>query len=232
MSHSQPLHFTSETRAGKDTFSLSVRTFVIAGWTGHDRDAMEKHISELEELGVKRPPSVPVFYRASAARLTQNAEIDVPGASSSGEVEFFLLRHKGELLVGVGSDHTDREVETYSVTVSKQMCEKPIATSLWPYAEVADHWDRLILRSWVLVDGKEAIYQEGSVATMLPPAALLEKYASLDGPFADDTLMFCGTMSAIGGVKYSPRFSFELADPVLQRRIAHSYTVGELPARG
>ncbi len=193
---------------------------------------MEKHIAELEELGVKRPPSMPVFYRASASRLTQDVEIDVPGASSSGEVEFFLLRHKGELLIGVGSDHTDREVETYNITVSKQMCDKPVAATLWPYAEVADHWDKLVLRSSILVDGKETVYQEGPVATMLTPAVLLEKYASLDGAFGDDTLMFCGTLSAIGGVRYSPRFSFELVDPVLQRRIAHSYTIGELPSRG
>lgn len=232
MSSSQALHFTAEGRAGTDALSLSVQTFVIAGWTGNDREAMEKHIAELEELGVKRPASTPIFYRASASRLTQNGEIDVPGTSSSGEVEFFLLRHQGELFVGVGSDHTDRDVETYNVTVSKQMCEKPVATTVWRYADVADHWERLMLRSWIVADGKEAIYQEGPVATMLPPGVLLEKYTTLDGSFTDDTLMFCGTLGAIGGIKYSPRFSFELDDPVLQRRIAHSYTIGALPARG
>jgi hypothetical protein len=232
MSNSQPLHFTAETRTGSDTLSLNVQTFVIAGWTGRDHDAMEKHIAELEALGVKRPASTPIFYRASASRLTQSPRIDVPGTSSSGEVEFFLLRHKGDLFVGVGSDHTDREVETYNVTVSKQMCEKPVATVLWPYAEVADHWDRLTLRSWIDADGKAAIYQEGPVATMLPARVLLEKYSALDGSFTDDTLMFCGTLGAIGGIRYAPRFSFELDDPVLQRRIAHSYTIGALPARG
>jgi hypothetical protein len=232
MSHSHPLHFTAETRAGTEALSLEVQTFVIAGWTGSDREAMERHIAELEELGVRRPASMPVFYRASASRLSQNPRIDVPGARSSGEVEFFLLRHKGEMFVGVGSDHTDREVETYNVTVSKQMCEKPVAAGLWRYAEVADHWEKLMLRSWIEADGGEAKYQEGPVATMLPPRVLLEKYSAMDGSFTDDTLMFCGTLGAIGGIRHSPRFSFELDDPVLGRRIAHSYTIGELPARG
>ena len=34
-----------------------------------------------------------------------------------------LVQAGGRLLVGVGSDHTDRKVETYNITVSKQMCD-------------------------------------------------------------------------------------------------------------
>ena len=36
-----------------------------------------------------------------------------------------LIGWQGRIFVGLGSDHTDRKVETYSVTVSKQMCDKP-----------------------------------------------------------------------------------------------------------
>jgi Protein of unknown function (DUF2848) len=43
---------------------------IIAGWTGRDPAAVEKHIRESEALGVKRPPSIPIFYRFAAARLT------------------------------------------------------------------------------------------------------------------------------------------------------------------
>ena len=38
-----------------------------------------------------------------------------------------LIGWQGRTFVGLGSDHTDRKVESYSVTVSKQMCDKPIA---------------------------------------------------------------------------------------------------------
>jgi hypothetical protein len=40
------------------------RQLIIAGWTGRDRVAQEKHIAELEALGVRRPPSTPVYYRS------------------------------------------------------------------------------------------------------------------------------------------------------------------------
>ena len=60
-------------------------------------------------------------------RLTQEDSIEVCGTDSSGEVEFVLIGWQGRIFVGLGSDHTDRKVESYSVTVSKQMCDKPIA---------------------------------------------------------------------------------------------------------
>ena len=102
--------------------SVTIETAVVAGWTGRDRGAVEEHIAELEALGVARPSSVPLFYRVSASRLTTAREIETT-ASSSGEVEAVLLRHDGRLWVGVGSDHTDRELESFSVAVSKHLCE-------------------------------------------------------------------------------------------------------------
>ena len=38
-----------------------------------------------------------------------------------------LIGWQGRIFVGLGSDHTDRKVEAYSVTVSKQMCDKLMA---------------------------------------------------------------------------------------------------------
>ena len=43
---------------------------VIAGWTGRNVEALEKHIAELEELGVPRPSSVPQFSIASVQRIS------------------------------------------------------------------------------------------------------------------------------------------------------------------
>ncbi|MGE3245580.1 MAG: DUF2848 domain-containing protein [Beijerinckiaceae bacterium] len=204
---------------------------VIAGWTGRDPVAVEKHIVELELLGVKRPASTPIFYRVSAARLTTLDNIEVSGDASSGEVEFVLVASGGNLFVGVGSDHTDRQVETYNVTVSKQMCDKPVAPVLWPMQDVASHWDRLILRSYITENGARTLYQEGEVSGMLTPADLLARYGS-GGKLADGTLMFCGTFAAKGGIRPSPRFEFELEDPVLGRKISHAYGMTSLPVLG
>jgi len=40
---------------------------------------MECHIVEMEAIGVKRPSSLPVFYRCSASRLNTADEIEVTG---------------------------------------------------------------------------------------------------------------------------------------------------------
>ena len=210
---------------------VAVDHLVIAGWTGRDRAAVEKHIRELEDLGVRRPPTTPVYYRAAAARLTTSDLIEASGDASSGEVEFFLLQSGGRLWVGVGSDHTDRSVETYSVTVSKQMCEKPIAGEVWAFDDVTPHWDQLALRSFIVENGARVCYQEGRVSAMLDPRELIANYAG-DAGLGDDTLMFCGTLAARGGIRPSTRFEFEIEDAVLGRRISGGYSILNLPMAG
>ena len=208
-----------------------IATAIIAGWTGRDRAALEKHIEELAALGVKRPPSVPVFYRASAPRLTTATSIQVLGEASSGEVEFVLLQHAGKLWLGVGSDHTDRDVETYDVGVSKQMCEKPIAPLWWAFDEVAPHWDRLILRSFIDAGAGRTLYQEGNVTAMLEPHELILRYTRGESQVLPEaTAMFCGTLAAKGGIRPAPYFAFELEDPVLGRKIQHGYHIIAMPA--
>src|SRR5262249_58685578 len=125
--------------------------------------AVDKHIGEREALSWKVPATTPIFDRVAAARLTTADTIEAVGESSGGEVEFVLLQHAGKLWVGTGSDHTDREVEKYGVTVSKQMCEKPVAPTFWAYDDVAPHWDRLMLRAHVVEDSKRALYQGAPV---------------------------------------------------------------------
>jgi hypothetical protein len=216
---------------------IVVPELVIAGWTGRDAAAVEKHISELEELGVRRPASIPVYYRVAARRLTTASAIEVSGEASSGEVEFVLLAHGGALWVGVGSDHTDRKVEAYNVTVSKQVCEKPVARTFWAFSEVAPHWDSLILRSFIEEDGKAVLYQEGSVAALRPADALIAAYGGANGGrdaggLADGLALFGGTLPARGGIRPAGRFAFEIEDPVLGRRISHAYSVKTLPVVG
>ena len=218
-------------KSGPVRRNVQVDRLVIAGWTGRDRAAVEKHIAELEAFGVKRPATTPIFYRASAARLTTDDGIEALGETSSGEAEFVVLQHGGRMWIGAGSDHTDREVETYGVSVSKQMCDKPVATEFWDFADVAPHWDRLMLRAFITENGARTLYQEGPVTAMLDPATLIEKFCGK--PALDEaTLMFCGTLAARGGVRPSDLFEFELDDPVLARKIAHRYRVQNLPVLG
>jgi len=203
---------------------MQVQHLIIAGWTGRDEAALRKHMRELEEIGVKPPRITPVFYRVAASLLTSAEEIQVSGPDSSGEVEFVLLQKADGLWVTVGSDHTDRKAETIGVSLSKQLCAKPVARDAWRFAEVKPHWDKLVLRSWA--DG--ALYQEGPVTAMRAPEELMQKYGGL----RPSTAMFCGTLAAQGGIRPANRFRIELDDPALKRKLSHEYSIKVLPVEG
>lgn len=222
--------FTIHGKDGTTAERLAVRQLVIAGWTGRDPVARDRHIAELQALGIARPAATPIYYPLAARRLTTADVIEASGGDSSGEVEFVLLRAGGRLFVGVGSDHTDRKVEAYGVTVSKQMCDKPMAPELWLFEDVAVHWDRIILRSFATIGGARVLYQEGTLDAMLPPDALLA--AGFGGELPDGAAMFGGTFAAKGGIRPADRFDFEMVDPVLGRSIAHGYAIATLPVRG
>ncbi|WP_428133825.1 DUF2848 domain-containing protein [Bradyrhizobium sp.] len=211
--------------------TVSIDQAVIAGWTGRDPVARDKHIAELEAVGIARPATTPIYYRCSARRLTTDEVIEVCGGDSSGEVEFVLIGWQGRMLVGLGSDHTDRKVESYNVTVSKQMCDKPMSPLLWQFDDVIGHWDQMILRSWAWFDGQRTLYQEGTLDAMLPVAELIERGFGKPG-LPDGCAMFGGTFAAKGGIRPSVRFEYELEDPVLKRKLSHAYDVIVLPVRG
>jgi hypothetical protein len=211
--------------------TLPIDQAVIAGWTGRDPVARDKHIAELEAIGIARPASTPIYYRVSARRLTTEDSIEVCGGDSSGEVEFVLIGWQGRIFVGLGSDHTDRKVETYSVTVSKQMCDKVMAPVLWELEDVIGHWDRLILRAHAWIDGKRVLYQEGTLDSMLSVEELIQR--GFGGKkFPDGCAMFGGTFAAKGGIRPASRFEYELEDPVRKRSIRHAYDVIEMPVLG
>jgi hypothetical protein len=204
---------------------------VIAGWTGRNVEALEKHIRELETLGVKRPKSAPIFYRVAADLLTNADAIEVLGDHSSGEVEFVLLSLTDGLWVAVGSDHTDRKAEAIGVSLSKQMCAKPISAKAWRANDVLPHWERLVLRSYAKRNGKRSLYQEGSVATMRTPDDLIKRYTGA-GSLPVGTAMFCGTLAVHGEIGPAERFEMELEDPVLGRELTHAYDIKTLPDEG
>ena len=209
----------------------AIRNLVVAGWTGRNVAALEAHIKELEAVGVKRPKSVPIFYRNAVSLLTTAPEIQAVGDKSSGEVEFVLVSLDDGLWVGVGSDHTDRKAEAINVTLSKQMCAKPVGTTLWRYEDVKPHWDRLTLRSFVGEGDVRRLYQEGPVTNMRSPEELIRLYTGSDR-LPSGTAMFCGTFAVHGGFSYGGLFSMELEDPVLRRKITHSYRTVQLPDEG
>lgn len=222
------LHFERITRGGTDRIAAAIDHLTIAGWTGRDEAAVRRHIEELQSIGVPPPSSVPVFYRAAAANLTQAATLEVLGPDSSGEAEPVLVSLADGLWLGLGSDHTDRKAEAQGIALSKQLCGKPIGAALWPLAEVEAHWDALELTA-VIED--DVVYQRGTLAAMRHPRELLARRPG--GPaLPPGSAMFCGTLAAIGGIRPAARFAMSLHDPVLGRTLTHAYGIRELPVVG
>lgn len=223
------LEFRIEAQNGARTATVDISNVVVAGWAGRDHAAIEHHIEELAAIGVPRPSAVPLYYRIADNQLTQAERVQAVGPHSSGEVEAFVFDVDGELMVSIASDHTDRKLESHSVALSKQLCIKPVATTAWRYAEVADHWDELIIRSTIEENGQRVAYQEGPLATLRTPPDLIAGYTAGASTLPAGTGMTCGTVAVQGGIRPSQVFEMELHDPKLGRSLHHRYVVEILP---
>lgn len=201
-----------------------------AGYAGRTQDKVREHIEELAQLGVPRPDAIPILFPITADQITTAHHIDVQGTMTSGEVEYVLLQLAGEWFVTVGSDHTDRELERFSVEKSKQMCPNVMAQTLWAAQDVRDHWDELVLRAWVTKEGTRTLYQEDSLAALLPPAELLTAVRSRVTHSLEEVPIFSGTIATLAGLIFADSFEMELSDPILKRAIRHRYTVRSLLA--
>jgi Protein of unknown function (DUF2848) len=221
------LEFNLTPRQGAtERIGFAIASLIVAGWTGRDEAALRHHIEELAAIGVPRPSSVPVFYRNGALNVTQASRIEVLGPDTSGEAEPVVVAHGGRLWLSVGSDHTDRKAETMGIALSKQLCAKPVGRDAWLLDDVVGHWDQLQLRAFATIDGRRVTYQEGTLAGMRTPADLIGRYGKA---LSDGTMMFCGTLAAIGGIRPASRFEVELEDPILKRVLKHAYDIDILP---
>src|ERR1044072_222923 len=126
--------------AGKsDQVTVEPGALVVAGWTGRDEAALRHHIEELAAIGVPRPSTVPVFYRNAGSNVVQTGRLEVLGPEPAGEVEPVIVALADGLWVGLGSDHTDRKAETMGIALSKQLCGKPLGSTLWALGELEEH---------------------------------------------------------------------------------------------
>ena len=215
-------------RLAFDWRDVDIDELIIAGWTGRDVAALERHIEELKAIGVQPPSKVPLYYRLAACLLTQAESIQVLGDDTSGEVEPVLVGTPDRLWVTVGADHTDRKVESYGVAVAKQLCPKIVARAAWRFEEVEPHWDRLVLRSFIEEGNRKILYQEGTLDRLRAPRELIAGWRG-DARLPSRVAMFLGTMPAIGAIRSSPCFAMELEDPVLGRKLTHAYKIRALP---
>ena len=205
---------------------ISVRPgyLVIAGFTGRDEASVTEHVRELAAIGVPVPADVPAFWQLDLALLTADEVIEVAGLSTSGEAEPVIVRHEGRLYLGVGSDHTDRDLERTDIAGSKAVCPKPVSGQIVELPGGGDDgvWDRIELSC--AVDGVP--YQQGTLAALRRPSDLLARLRS-DG----DLVMFCGTLPLLNG-EFVTGTAWDLGLHVPgQATLQHRYQVRRRPGR-
>ena len=206
---------------------FSVRRLLLAGFTGRNQKVAMKHVEELRAHGVVAPKKIPSFYALPNHLVATASELEVFGNNTSGEVEPVLLFQNRQIYLGVGSDHTDREVEKASIAKSKVMCPKILAPEVWHYQEVKARWGKLLLRSWIGDSKKRKLYQQAPLSVFMPAQKLIRLAQSyVRDRNLEGMVLFLGTVPILGsGFGFSPTFSGELVDGARQRKLSFSYSV-------
>jgi hypothetical protein len=209
-----------------DKIDFKVNRLLCAGWSGRDSSEVMKHAEELRHLGIDPPEDFPIIFPVSRYLLTMDKEIEVISSETSGEVEYVVFyNNREECYLTVGSDHTDRALEGFSIEKSKQSCPKIISEKAWLYQDVKDHWDELILQSYVDQNGEKTLYQEAQLKSILNLESLL---SHVDKERFGETglVIFSGTTPLLtGNIIYSNTFKFVMTDPVLERKLSNQYNV-------
>jgi len=137
--------------------------------------------------------------------LTTATEIQVNNRAFKPNAALALIGAGGGMLIGVGSDHG-------------QAISKPLGRAAWRYAEIADHMDRLMLRSSVVENGIATLLQEDSVASVFLKPDLKPE---------PGTVIFCVGPAPVAEPA-GRLFEVELKDPVLNRSLKHRYSVQQV----
>ena len=224
------LNLLVDVEGGEQGLTYEVRGMINAGRTNRDISETKKHLEELRKAGANLSDEIPVVHPKLADRITTGDKVNVlPGSKTSGEVEYVILIHENNIFITIGSDHTDRELQQYNSCVSKQIYPNVMSPILWKFDDVKDHWDDLVMRSWVENNGKRELYQEGRLVEMMRPEEIIELVRSRLGTDLNGFLIFPGTFPTIGGeLCYSQSFEMELLDEVRGKSIRHNYAVEEI----
>lgn len=208
---------------------ITINSVYCIGYAGRNIEKTMEHIDELEKIGVPRPAEIPTLYPVRRNSLNQTEEIEVLGGESSGEAEIVLIfgDSDDDVYITVGSDHTDRSLETIDINQSKQICDKPLAHKAWKLNDVIDHWDDLILTSQVYIDGHWQDYQMAKIDAIIPlddiKAFLNKKNISMR-----NCVIFSGTVPLLEGFKYGSGFKMAFIDNVRNDEIHAEYAITRL----
>ena len=208
-----------------DAISFTVKRVINAGFAARNQDAVNKHIEELKKEGVRTPKETPTFYPVSPCMVTQDNRLHVLDGKTSGEAEFVLLIDGDNVYVGVGSDHTDRDLEVDSIPKAKLIYPNVISQDIWRLDDLGESWDEILLRSWVRIDNETKLYQEDTLKALLMPDELLNLIRSrVNEKSLDGYVIYSGTIPIITEkIIYGDAFTVELLDHSSGNKLGCNY---------
>jgi hypothetical protein len=201
---------------------------INAGYTGRNQAAVQAHIDELRAEGIPAPDKIPTYFAKFVEKMTQSEFFEVLDENDhSGEAEFVVLIDKNAFYIGVGSDHTDRKLEMIDIPKAKQVYPNTIGKDVWRLKDVADHWDKIVLRSWIKANSVKTLFQEAELNVMLDANDLIKRVKGLltQPSNINGLVIYSGTVAALFKADYSSYFEVELEDPILGRKISNKYNM-------
>jgi len=224
------IDLTVQEQSGSRTARFFFDKMVNAGFSGRNQEKVQEHVRELAAKGIPAPSETPTLYPVVCQSLLCRSSIDVLGDKTSGEVEYVLfLDQEGGMYAGLGSDHTDRHLEETDIPRAKQICPNLVSDTVWPLSEVEAHWDDIVLKSAVTVNGETVPYQEGALGGVLSPRQMLDFVRSKVSCELKNMVIYSGTVAMLtDGFRYGERFEAEMVDPHLERRLGLQYAINNV----
>ena len=231
-----PVPMTVQSRDSTEERSMSIGSVAGARFASRDLGGMRKTLDEMLSRGVAATKTNPSIFRIARYLLTQSGEFEVQGPLTGGECEVVAIRDDSNILITVGSDQCDRELDPLFQDKPKQMCPHPIASVAWPYHEVRDHWDSLRVYSHVVASGRVVPIQDSGLSVLVDLEFLLAMESVKVLP--DPLFLFCGAAPALESAATKVKelglppetahgvgeeFVARLHDPVLDRSIELRY---------
>lgn len=194
------------------------------GSATRDPDTAVAHQEEVAKSGIHIAFDIPAprIYPIARHALTTDEQVLVQSEKTSGEVEI-VIHIADQIYIGVGSDHTDRRLETVSIMGSKQSCPNHVCPVFWPYEEIREAWDSYLLKSWV----DSRLYQEVGVNAFLRPEHVLEILRERVNNVPErDLMIFCGTIASVDkALGFGREWRYSLSNSEQGRMLGAGYEV-------
>ena len=137
---------------------------IMAGYTGRNQEESQAHIDELK---AHAPPPIASQRCMRAHQRSSPLRRRFQSWSRPPAKPVVLLPSEGELRRRRWQRPSPRaRGDRYSPC--QATLRQDISSEVWRLAELIDHWDELLLRSWVGDGGAESALSRGTVARLLP----------------------------------------------------------------